>query len=125
MIKRGYVGLWGGPFTLQTLLWRGQLCLRSPGKNHGCLSLKLSTVSHHCWEPIGNAHFWLLPPGQGAEGRRGARGMVVTFLLPGQGAEWDTFFQSPAFFEDGVNVYVFMRPCEKNVDIRKEPYLSK
>lgn len=31
----------------------------------------------------------------------------------------------PAFFEDGVNVCVFMRACKRNVNIRKEPYLLK
>lgn len=44
----------------------------------------------------------------------------------GQEAEQVALFsRAPAFFEDGVNVYIFMRPCEKNVDIRKDPYLFK
>lgn len=42
------------------------------------------------------------------------------------GLSWLLFPPSmPAFFEDGVNVCVFMRACKRNVNIRKEPYLLK
>lgn len=33
--------------------------------------------------------------------------------------------RAPAFFEDGVNVCVFMRPCERNANIRKEALFVK
>lgn len=37
---------------------------------------------------------------------------------PDQEAEQVALFsRAPAFFKDGVDVYVFVRPCEKNVDI--------
>lgn len=62
-----------------------------------------------------------------ADLKAGQRGPGVSAApRPGQGTERSLFPSSaPAFFEDGVNVCVFMRPCERNVNIRKEPYLLK